>query len=40
MTAHGGDAHADLMEGKTADEMIEMKTQMDAHIRQLIDHHN
>ena len=40
MTAHGGDAHANLMEGKTDAEMMEMKAQMDAHIRQLIELHN
>ena len=40
MTAHGGDAHANLMEGKTEAEMMEMKAQMDTHIRQLIDQHN
>lgn len=40
MTAHGGDAHANLMEGKTDAEMMEMKAKMDAHIRQLIELHN
>lgn len=40
MTAHGGDAHANLMEGKTEGEMIQMKTEMDAHIRHLIEQHN
>lgn len=40
MTAHGGDAHANLMEGKTDTEMEQMKVEMDAHIHQLIDEHN
>ena len=36
MTAHGGDAHADLMEGKTDPEVEHMKVEMDAHIKVLI----
>jgi hypothetical protein len=40
MMAHGGDAHANLMEGKTDTEMMQMKEKMDADIRRLIDHHN
>lgn len=40
MMAHGGDAHANLMEGKTDTEMMQMKDKMDADIRRLIDEHN
>lgn len=40
MTAHGGDAHANLMEGRTDAEMAQMKSEMDAHIHQLIAEHN
>lgn len=36
MMAHGGTTHAALMEGKSPDEMIQAKTEMDAHIRQLL----
>lgn len=40
MMAHGGDAHANLMEGKTDAEMMQMKAEMDAHIKALIEQHN
>jgi predicted small metal-binding protein len=36
MMAHGGAAHASLMEGKTPAEMEHARVEMDAHIRQLI----
>ncbi|MBK5266131.1 MAG: hypothetical protein JJE47_01725 [Acidimicrobiia bacterium] len=40
MMAHGGDAHANLMEGKTDAEMMQKKAEMDAHIKKLIEQHN
>lgn len=40
MTNHGGEAHANLMDGKTPEEMTQMKAQMDVHIRQLIADNN
>lgn len=36
MMAHGGEAHSNLMDGKSPEEMMKMKDEMDAHIRQLI----
>ena len=36
MMAHGGDAHANLMEGKSPVEMLQMKDEMDAHIKKLL----
>lgn len=36
MMAHGGATHAELMEGKSPQEMMQAKTEMDAHIRQLL----
>lgn len=36
MMAHGGEAHSDLMAGKSPEEMMQAKEEMDAHIRQLI----
>lgn len=36
MMAHGGAAHGELMEGKSPAEMMQAKTEMDAHIRQLL----
>ncbi len=36
MTTHGGERHADLMAGKSPEEMQQAKTEMDAHISQLI----
>jgi predicted small metal-binding protein len=36
MMTHGGAAHADLMAGKSPDEMMQAKTEMDAHIRALL----
>jgi len=40
MTAHGGEAHADLMDGKSPQEMVQAKSEMEGHIRQLISAHN
>ncbi len=40
MMAHGGEKHADLMAGKSPDEMMQAKEEMDSHIRQLIVAHN
>jgi len=36
MMAHGGETHANLMDGKSPEEMMQMKDEMDSHIRQLI----
>lgn len=36
MMAHGGATHGELMEGKSPAEMMQAKTEMDAHIRQLL----
>lgn len=36
MTAHGRDAHANLMKGKTDTETEQLKSKMDTHIQQLI----
>jgi hypothetical protein len=36
MMTHGGAAHADLMAGKSPEEMMQAKTEMDAHIRALL----
>ena len=40
MTNHGGEAHANLMDGKSPEEMMQMKAQMETHIRQLIADNN
>lgn len=40
MTIHGGEVHSNLMDGKTPQEMVQMKGEMDVHIRQLIATHN
>lgn len=36
MMAHGGVVHANLMDGKSPEEMVTAKTEMDAHIGQLV----
>lgn len=36
MTDHGTEAHSNLMDGKTPEEMEQMKGQMHTHIYQLI----
>lgn len=36
MIAHGGANHANLMEGKSPEEMQQAGQEMDAHIRQLL----
>ena len=36
MMAHGGQSHANLMDGKTPAEMQQAKLEMDSHIRQLL----
>ena len=40
MTDHGGEKQSDLMAGKSPEEMMQAKTEMDGHIRQLIAAHN
>ena len=40
MMAHGEDAHSNLFDGKSADEIQTMKTMMDAHVRQMITDQN
>ena len=40
MMAHGEDAHSNLFDGKSADEIQAMKTMMDAHVRQMITDQN
>ncbi len=40
MMAHGGETHSDLMAGKSPEEMMKAKDEMDGHIRQLIAAHN
>lgn len=36
MMAHGGVVHVNLMDGKSPEEMVTAKTEMDAHIGQLV----
>jgi predicted small metal-binding protein len=36
MMMHGGTVHANLMDGKSPQEMMQAKTEMDAHISELI----
>ena len=36
MMAHGGSTHANLMDGKSPEEMEQAGKEMDAHIRQLL----
>ena len=36
MMAHGEEAHSNFFEGKSPDEIEEMKKMMDAHVRQMI----
>jgi predicted small metal-binding protein len=36
MMAHGEEAHSNHFEGKSPDEIREMKKMMDAHVRQMI----
>ena len=40
MMTHGGEKHSDLMAGKSPEEMMQAKDEMDGHIRQLIAAHN
>ena len=40
MMAHGEEAHSNFFEGKSPDEMEEMKKMMDAHVRQMITDQN
>lgn len=40
MMAHGGEVHSNLMDGKTPEEMMQAKDEMDGQIRQLIATHN
>ena len=40
MMAHGEEAHSNFFEGKSPDEMEEMKKMMDAHVRQMIPDQN
>ena len=36
MMAHGAEAHSNFFDGKSPDEIRQMKQQMDAHVRQMI----
>ncbi|MGH8986130.1 MAG: hypothetical protein ACRDY6_19970 [Acidimicrobiia bacterium] len=36
MMAHGDEAHSNHFDGKSPDEIQEMKKMMDAHVRQMI----
>ena len=36
MMAHGGEAHSNFFDGKSPDEIQQMKQMMDAHVRQMI----
>lgn len=36
MMAHGEEVHSVLFEGKSAEELQQMKQMMDAHVRQMI----
>ena len=40
MMAHGEEAHSNFFEGKSPDEIEEMKKMMDAHVRQMITDQN
>ena len=36
MMAHGEEAHSEMFEGKSPEDLAAMKTMMDAHVRQMI----
>ena len=36
MLTHGDEAHSNFFDGKSSDEIQEMKKMMDAHVRQMI----
>ena len=36
MMAHGEEAHSNLFEGKSAEELQQMRPMMEAHVRQMI----
>ena len=36
MMAHGAEAHSNLFEGKSPDELQQMRQHMDTHVRQMI----
>ena len=36
MMAHGEEAHSNLFDGKSPDDIQQMKQMMDAHVRQMI----
>ena len=36
MMAHGEEAHSEMFEGKSPEDLPAMKTMMDAHVRQMI----
>ena len=36
MMAHGADAHSAMFDGKTPDEIQQMRQRMEAHVRQMI----
>ncbi len=36
MMTHGAEAHSNLFEGKSPDELRQMQQHMDAHVRQMI----
>ncbi|OFV82892.1 MAG: hypothetical protein A2W26_03675 [Acidobacteria bacterium RBG_16_64_8] len=40
MMAHGEEGHSNFFEGKSPDEIEEMKKMMDAHVRQMITDQN
>ena len=37
MMAHGAEAHSNLFEGKSPDELQQMRQHMDTHVRQIAD---
>ena len=40
MIAHGAEAHSNLFDGKSPDEIREMRKNMDAHVRRMIAEQN
>ena len=36
MMAHGEEAHSEMFEGESPEDLAAMKTMMDAHVRQMI----
>jgi len=40
MMAHGDEAHSDHFDGKSAEEIQQMRQMMDAHVRQMVTYQN